>query len=59
MEVEADTAVFPSSEATVDEDELPPTGRNVDFDNSESFTSGLLVNGLFGRGRGGGYIRAN
>ena len=38
--------VFPSSEATIDEDGLPPTGRNVDFDYSESFTSGLHVSGL-------------
>ena len=50
--------VFPSSEATIDEDGLPPTGRNVDFDNSESFTSGLLVSGLLRevkppRGEGG------
>jgi len=54
-----DAGVFPSSEAMVDEDELPPTGPNADFDNSESFTSGLLVSGLLREvrpARGGGGV---
>lgn len=34
--------LIPSSEATVEEAELP-TGRFADFDNSESFTSGLML----------------